>query len=158
MNPTETQTTSGGSKATDFQPPTGNPQGNVGGGLQPNSAALQPTTTNGSNVFNQPGVNAQAFPQTSSLRVLQPNSSAAVGADQPAYKPASPSLGGWLWAVIIVVVLVGIYVLLMAISRSANKPGQILATKAPEVLPPKKIKPTKKPKSKPRKKTTKKRK
>ncbi len=71
----EQQSTSGGSKSTDFQPTTGNPQSNVNGSLQPNSANLQPaTTSSGINVFNQPGVNSQAFPQTDSLKVLSTGS------------------------------------------------------------------------------------
>lgn len=69
------QSSSGGSKSTDFQPITENPQSNVNGGLQPNSANLQPTTSSdSSNIFNQPGVNPQAFPKTDSLQVLSTGS------------------------------------------------------------------------------------
>lgn len=75
MNESDTNTTSGGSRATDFQPTTRNPQNNVGGGLQPVGNNLQPIgTTNGSNVFNQPGVNPQAFPKTNSLQVIDTTS------------------------------------------------------------------------------------
>ena len=75
MESTDTHTTSGGSKATDFQPQTGNPQSNVGGGLQPVEGGMQPSTTNnGTNVFEQPGINPQAFPQTGSLQVIDTTS------------------------------------------------------------------------------------
>lgn len=75
MDQTDTPTTSSGSRAADFQPETQNPQNNVGGGLQTGGGGLQPVApSNGSNVFDQPGINPQAFPQTSSLQVIDTTS------------------------------------------------------------------------------------
>ena len=107
------ETTSGGSKSTDFQPVTGNPQENVSGSLQPNSANLQPiTTTNGSNVFNQPGINSQAFPKTDSLQVLstgtkssKPNNTLSANA---------PKDSGFLTIFVVAVVVTVIVILAFA--------------------------------------------
>lgn len=105
----EQQTTSGGSKSTDFQPPTGNPQQNVNGNLQPNSANLQPLSTpNGSNVFNQPGVNPQAFPKTDSLQVLNlgPKSANLSQPSKANQTPANGFLAIFLTAVAVVVIVI----------------------------------------------------
>lgn len=91
--------TNSGSKASDFQPPTGNPQSNVGGGLQPTS------TTNGSNVFNQPNINAQAFPSTGSLQVQ----TTGVGASAtPDTKQSGFSSGIIVTIIIAIVLLTGL--------------------------------------------------
>lgn len=57
------QQDTGGSNAQDFQPPTGNPQSDVGGGLQPNAANLQPVPGAGSTT------NPQNLPTTNNLQV-----------------------------------------------------------------------------------------
>ena len=121
-------TTTGGSSATDFQPTTRNPQGNVGGGLQPNSTTLQPTTSSGdSNVFNLPGVNAQAFPQTTSLRVLSTGSQI-----QPGTNPRNttdPVSQGWgmltIFFVAIAVVAIILFVM-VKVAKPVHKTEEIL--------------------------------
>ena len=151
-------TASGASNATDFQPTTRNPQGNVGGSLQPNSNSLQPLTTAGeSNVFNQPGVNPQAFPKTNSLRVLSTGTKSQTSAAQPDYNPSSIGWGTLtLFFIAILATIVGIFFLV-----KTAKPAESKTEEKPEELPvlvtkPKKTK-TKK-RSKAKKKTGKKRK
>ncbi len=146
------QTTTGASNAADFQPPTDNPQSGVGGGVQP-------TTTNGSNVFNQPGINPQAFPKTESLHVVTSSSQALAGATSSDVTSSSPSWGTFTIVFIVAVLLLGGLVIML---RTAKPPG-----KEPETVPeailetatlkPVKTKPKKKPSTNRRKKHTKKR-
>lgn len=118
-------TTSGGSTATDFQPMTRNPQGNVGGGLQPNSATLQPvTSSSGSNSFNQPGVNPQAFPQTGSLRVVSTGTAVqASGADADIASDSQGFNALTLFFLAIAVVIV-VIVILIKVAKPAQKAEQ----------------------------------
>lgn len=118
MNFTDTQTTSGGSRSTDFQPPTQNPQGNVGGGLQP------VTTNNNSNVFNQPGVNAQAFPKTNSLRVQTNKTGEPASVTQ-----TSPSAGSSLLLPLLLGIAAIVVLIVLALS---SKPADKLEKKLPE--------------------------
>lgn len=153
----EQQSTSGGSKSTDFQPITGNPQSDVNGSLQPNSANLQPiTTSNGSNVLNQPGVNSQAFPKTDSLQVLSTGSPSSTSNAQ---LNKNNSAGSGFLTVFIIAVLVLVSVIL-ALAKMA-KPAQDTKNIQPEEPKPKidQNKPKKKTKSKKNKskKTSKKR-
>lgn len=101
--------TNSGSNSSDFQPPTGNPQSNVGGGLQPTS------TTNGSNVFNQPNINAQAFPSTSSLQVQ----TTGVGASPTSDTKQSGFNGGVTLIIIVAAVLV---VGMLLLAKTAKSP------------------------------------
>ncbi|HSX23862.1 MAG TPA: hypothetical protein VLE74_02065 [Candidatus Saccharimonadales bacterium] len=132
------------SVATDFQPTTGNPQNNVGGGLQPNSANLQPTTaTNSANSFNQPGINPQAFPKVNSLHVLGsqttiPNTTTIDTPIQPAH--TNPLIG---FMVVAVMVIVG---LLLLAKLARPKPNEQIPTfeEATDPVPPARIRPKKK--------------
>ena len=88
------QTLTSGSSANDFQPVTGNPQSDVGGGLQKNSSNLQPlTSSTDSNVFNQPGINAQAFPKTNSLKVISTGTQSSPVDTQNTTPKASTNVG-----------------------------------------------------------------
>lgn len=108
------QSTNQGSQAVDFQPTTQNPQGNVGGGLQPNSANLQPISpTNGSNVFNQPGINPQAFPQTTNLRVAGSQATRSIAnTSTPDQASNSPSWGTFsVFFVVAAILIIGLLVI-----------------------------------------------
>ncbi len=124
-----TPSSSGGSNATDFQPTTRNPQGNVGGGLQP-------TTSDQSNVFNQPGINPQAFPKTNSLRVISNGTQVqATPASQPDTTP--PSWGALtLFFIAIVAVVVVLVVIIKAAKPSDKQPEEHPEqVEVPEVMP-----------------------
>lgn len=104
------QTNTGASNAADFQPPTDNPQSNVGGGVQP-------TTTNGSNVFNQPGINPQAFPKVNSLKV---NTNTVASQDSTDSSAGSPGWGALTWVFIAGAVVVTGLILLFRAAKPAN--------------------------------------
>lgn len=95
---------SGGSNAQDFQPPTQNPQGNVGGGLQPSSA-----TNN--NIFNQPGANQQALPQINSLRVLSQGSRNSPTSTPTGSTSEGFSFGILLFVLILIAIASGVFLL-----------------------------------------------
>ncbi|MES2971694.1 MAG: hypothetical protein V4702_05210 [Patescibacteria group bacterium] len=144
MDQTSTPT-SGGSNAQDFQPPTQNPQGNVGGGLQPNSA------TNDS-IFNQPSANQQALPQVSSLKVL----SQGTRNSTPTVSPDTTSDGlGWSPFLIFFILAAAIIGILLWRAKS-NRPVNIAPvpteelkeTIALQAKPKKKKKPKQKNKKK----------
>lgn len=143
------QTTAGGSNAADFQPPTDNPQSGVGGGVQP-------TTTNGSNVFNQPGINPQAFPKTDSLRVVTTNTTQTLtSSDSTAASSSAPGWSALTVVLVAAVVLLGGLVLML---RAAKPAGTVQEEIADTVVPkPIKTKTKKKPSANRRKKNTKKR-
>ena len=103
-------TSSGASNAPDFQPPTSNPQSNVGGDVQP------VTPTNGSNVFNEPGINAQAFPATDNLKV-QSN-----GSSQPAsaVPVATITSSGWTPLAVFLLTTIVLVSIILLIARSAK--------------------------------------
>lgn len=154
MDQNNSHTTTGASSAADFQPPTQNPQNNVGGGLQPGSTALQPTSTsNGSNIFNQPGINPQAFPQTSTLQVIDTTSPGlATGATE--ISAGFP----WVYLGIIVVLLVGGILLLAKFFRNSEneKAEEVTVTEIPKPASVKtKSKSRKKSKTKKKKKSKK---
>jgi hypothetical protein len=123
-----TQTSSGGQTA-DFQPVTSNPQSNVGGGLQPNNANLQPTTAaNNTNAFNQPGINPQAFPQTNSLQVLGTHTGTLTPAvTQNAPPPPGPHVLAWF----LIVALAAIAGLLLLAKTAKPAKGQQVESKDP---------------------------
>lgn len=156
MNPSDTSTTSGASRATDFQPTTRNPQGNVGGGLQPNSANLQPISPpNGSNIFNQPGVNPQAFPQTDSLKVLS-SSTGTPASNPPENNTYSPGSSSYLLPIIIGIITLGILLFIVLTARPAGKtnekkPQETVVTKPVAKKKTTKKKPKTKAKTKKRK-------
>ncbi len=86
----------------DFQPPTGNPQNDVGGGLQPNSTLPQPVENN-----NQPGQpNPQALPKTDNLKVIT-----STNGTQPApVAPAKSQVGAWVWLPAIIGVIIAVVI------------------------------------------------
>ena len=105
------QTNALSSKATDFQPTTRNPQGNVAGGLQPKSAALQPLS----------GLNQQALPQTTSLRVLNSQGSTPVPAASSETTPQTNGLG-IMWVFLIgVILIIGVLLLLAKAAKPLDK-------------------------------------
>ena len=122
------------SKATDFQPTTQNPQNNVAGGLQPNSANLQPVVN----------INQQAFPQTTTLHVLNSQTgtlAAVTTTDQP---PKTNSLGIiWLFVIVVVALIGGLILIAKAAKPAAQSQGlavDSLPETADQPLKPKKKK------------------
>lgn len=132
MNPS---TPNGASNASDFQPLTQNPQGNVGGGLQPTSPS--------SNVFNQPDTNPQALPQVNSLQVANNGTKVTDQATNPSAQPLP-----WALVSVILVAAVLLVALFYALSKKGGKPAEDLATEAIHPV----TTPKKSPKSNPKKK------
>ena len=102
---------SGASNAADFQPPTGNPQQNVGGNLQP----LVPTPQN--DVFNQPKINSQELPQTNSLSVT---SNGAPNTSNPSVNSLPSSNIGWFNPMTFMIIVIFMIATLLLIAKSAK--------------------------------------
>lgn len=135
----QTNTSAGGSDARDFQPPTQNPQGNVGGGLQPNAAG-------NSGIFNQTGINQQELPSTGSLQVQNNGTTNST----PPSRETSGAGMGW---VTLPVLLISAVITMGTIRLLSKKPKP--ARMAEEVKQPAEA-PTKVAPKKPRNKSTKK--
>ncbi len=141
----------GGSTSTDIQPPTRNPQGNVGGGLQPNSAFLQPiTSSSSSNAFNQPGVNPQAFPKTSSLQVESTGTTLQASWQKSDSTSNSRGISAMTLFFVAIAVVLAVLILILKFAKPADKLEQE-KTEEPKLVvapEPSKSQPKKKPKKK----------
>jgi hypothetical protein len=105
----------GGNNSTDYQPPTGNPQTNLPGSLQPTNATLQPVTT----------INQQALIQSGGLTVLTaPDKGATSTVSQPnILNKHSNVLITWIIGGLLTIVAV-VYIL----SRPDTKPQTTFGT------------------------------
>ena len=114
---------------------------------------MQPiTTSNGSNVFNQSGVNPQAFPKTDSLQVLSTGTKLNKSNDKIS---GNESKGSGFLTIFIVAVVVTLIVIL-AVAKMA-KPAQENKITIPEAPNPATELPKSKKKIKTKKKKSKKR-
>ncbi len=100
------------SNSSDFQPPTGNPQNNVGGGLQPNSSLPQPIEST-----NQPGQpNPQALPRKDDLKVV----TATNGTQLTPNTPPQGQIGPWVW----LPAIIGLVIAIMIFKREKKVPAK----------------------------------
>ncbi len=147
--------------AQDFHPPTRNPQGNVIGTLQEGATNLQPVTNS-----EQAGLNSNALPYTSSLRVIGTNggnNSQTIQVPKvTAEVPSSPSNASSLWMFSVGTFVVAVVLLLIA--RTARPASQTAGGESAKPLRDKIIEPATiinmqvKPKIKKNKKSAKKKK
>lgn len=105
--------------ASDFQPPTRNPQNDVGGSLQNNDSTLQPNGSDSS-------VNQQALPQTNNLKVQTQTAQPSGNKTADNLLKNTTSIGVFVVAVVIVVMI------LLAVAKTAKPPKTDSAAVAPK--------------------------
>lgn len=133
--------------STDFQPTTRNPQSEVGGGLQPKSAPLQPLTSSG-----QAGeLNPNQLPKTNSLKVTTAtNGSSAQLAPTANLQVTNAVSSGWFFAAVTILTVFIFWFL----GKVFNSPKSIAAIETAKPVVAEKPVTASKPKKKSNKKKT----
>lgn len=140
-----------GNNATDYQPPTGNPQA-TGTNLQPETSGLQPTT-------GQDDISQQRLPTVNGLKVIviQDGASTTTAGLTPAQAATQTWMGPFWGSVILALIIIIIWAVKVlakeeapklseAIEEAINEPLLTEEASQPEkAVPVKKKKATKKP-------------
>lgn len=103
--------------SSDFQPKTRNPQSEVGGGLQPKSAPLQPVTGTG----QSSDINPNALPITKSLKVTTANNGSSTQlTPSDNLQVTSAISSGWFFGVVTVLTIIIFWVFGKIFSPAKN--------------------------------------